>query len=813
MSRAALSIALLFLAQIAPAADLPPGVVARLGDDRFHAGSEIEHIALSPDGKQFATIQSSNRGTVVFRLWNAETGNPIREEEINADLFKGFTWGSSGGFAIVVRAELGTKDEPAKLIPDDFRVWHFTDPKAAPPSLLPAVQVGLSGYLKQVEAKRTRSGSEYTDFRFSADGKYVAARRQTNEKHTIHVFELKPTATAARLTRTGAINLGAEGADDICLSSDGKTVVAFRELISDREMARTATAWDVATGKPSPAVCVPHGQRFMVAPDARSLVTFFSDGREWGFDHCDITNGRRRPLTRWRYEPTDTESPSDWGGFVFSPSGHELIVVNGEKTYVVDIVKGREIGRLEGHVVLPFDGNPIVTAVSADGTRIVTADSSGLVRLWDAKTLRPLHDAPGHRAPVTHVELSPDGKRLLTWAPDKTVRLWDIATGKELRAFTGAPGPQGPGEPQHEGRPAFTPDGTSAFYCTKDRLIARDLQTGLETPLPGDMKALPSRGVVFAPDGKSVLTWVDAASRRFTVWDWPNGKKRFEIEYSITAAIGVPGFSPDNSVVFADSAHPARWDATTGKRLPPAWEEEFANQAEDLRSLRMNPRWLINNTKDTPRVIEAGSGKAVPGFQLTYTDDGNQRVTGLDLALSPTGGHFAARHLQRLNATLVCETVTGNVRRTLQGHRGDARVLGFTPDGTKLLTAGGDHTVLVWDMRLQSVPLPDALKKETSAAKLWDTLASGKADAAYLAMARLAREPEAAVKIVRMRLKPAARENRETDESRITDCRAIELLAALNTDSSRALLKELAAGHAGAFRTQEAKRAIERNKP
>ena len=45
---------------------------------------------------------------------------------------------------------------------------------------------------------------------------------------------------------------------------------------------------------------------------------------------------------------------------------------------------------------------------------------------------------------------------------------------------------------------------------------------------------------------------------------------------------------------------------------------------------------------------------------------------------------------------------------------------------SRLLTANNDHTILVWDMRLQSVPLPNALGRETDAAKLWETLASGK---------------------------------------------------------------------------------------
>ena len=182
------------------------------------------------------------------------------------------------------------------------------------------------------------------------------------------------------------------------------------------------------------------------------------------------------------------------------------------------------------------------------------------------------------------------------------------------------------------------------------------------------------------------------------------------------------------------------------------------------------------------------------------------------MALSPTGGQFASSLNDKLDHLYLFESATCTPRRVLSGHRGFVKALGFTPDGTKLLTAGDDHTVLVWDMRLQSVPLPDAIKNETSAAKLWDTLATGKADAAYLAMARLAREPDAAFKMAKMRLKPAAKDAPESDATNLADARAVELLEALDTDESRAFLKELAGGHADAFRTQEAKRARERHK-
>jgi hypothetical protein len=108
------------------------------------------------------------------------------------------------------------------------------------------------------------------------------------------------------------------------------------------------------------------------------------------------------------------------------------------------------------------------------------------------------------------------------------------------------------------------------------------------------------------------------------------------------------------------------------------------------------------------------------------------------------------------------------------------------------------------------VPLPPELKAETNAAKLWAALETAKSEPAYNAMARLAREPAAAVKFARTKLKPVLEVRAETDSARLADARAIELLEALASDDALSLLKELARGEPGAFRTQEAGRALER---
>jgi WD40 repeat protein len=471
---------------------------------------------------------------------------------------------------------------------------------------------------------------------------------------------------------------------------------------------------------------------------------------------------------------------------------------------VWDADASREVVQLRGHA-WP------VTAVAAStgGKRLATGDAGGLVRVWDGATFRPLVEPGGHRAAVHYAELSVDGKRLVTLSYD-AIRVWEMATGRELRAFADAPINLAGADDIFFQRPTFSPDGLAVVFSTKDRLLTRDILTGLEVPFPGEMAKTKPGLAVFSPDGQAILT-LDL-DYKLAVWDWPSGRRRFEV-----AGNRMLQFSTDGSIIFTTSGNQERWNAKTGEELGRAWESKRTGSVEAAHALRPNPQLLVDTRDDTPRVIQAGTGLPVPEYQLV-----NIRAewrmypppfvspAEWPIAFSPVGRQFARVHDPASPQISIHEAATGEVRRTFVGHRDACRLLGFTPDGTRLLTAGSDHTILVWDVRLQSLPLIETIKKETSAPKLWATMCTGKADAAYLAMARLAAEPPAAVKMARMRLKPASKDIEETAATRLADTRAIELLESLSTHEACQFLQELAEGEPSAWRTQEARRARDR---
>lgn len=91
--------------------------------------------------------------------------------------------------------------------------------------------------------------------------------------------------------------------------------------------------------------------------------------------------------------------------------------------------------RLEGH------GGPIKgVAVSADGSRALTASFDNSVGLWDLGTGRLIRWLEGHEAAVNAVAFLPGGRRAISAGDDFDLILWDLATGAARRRLEGHKG-------------------------------------------------------------------------------------------------------------------------------------------------------------------------------------------------------------------------------------------------------------------------------------------------------------------------------------------------------------------------------------
>ena len=104
------------------------------------------------------------------------------------------------------------------------------------------------------------------------------------------------------------------------------------------------------------------------------------------------------------------------------------------------------------------------------------------------------------------------------------------------------------------------------------------------------------------------------------------------------------------------------------------------------------------------------------------------------------------------------EVATGKERHTLAGTSGRVLNLSFSPDGQKLLSGSEDTTATVWDLTGQFRDHnPTKPLNAADLDKLWTALSESDAANAYLAMQRLAGSPKDAVPFLSQRIKPLPR--------------------------------------------------------
>jgi hypothetical protein len=89
-----------------------------------------------------------------------------------------------------------------------------------------------------------------------------------------------------------------------------------------------------------------------------------------------------------------------------------------------------------------FEGSSSVevTALSADGRRVISGWSDGTVRTWDLSRSNPVRGArarvfEGHVSPVCALSISADGRRAISGSRDKTLRVWDLVGNSPPRVF------------------------------------------------------------------------------------------------------------------------------------------------------------------------------------------------------------------------------------------------------------------------------------------------------------------------------------------------------------------------------------------
>jgi WD40 repeat protein len=208
--------------------------------------------------------------------------------------------------------------------------------------------------------------------------------------------------------KTGALVLALKGhtaaVHSATFSPDGSRVLTT-------SYDGTARIWDAKTGAGVVALekytGMDHSATF--SPDGSQVFT--------GYGVWDPQTGHRLAAVGF--------GAQDWSATFFSLDGPLVILTGGNGPATVWHAVGHQVlMRLEGV-------NSASATFSPGGSRVVTGDSDGTARVWDAQSGALVLELRGHTGSVNSVTFSPDGSCLLTGSQDGTARVWYAGSFEE----------------------------------------------------------------------------------------------------------------------------------------------------------------------------------------------------------------------------------------------------------------------------------------------------------------------------------------------------------------------------------------------
>jgi WD40 repeat protein/serine/threonine protein kinase len=358
----------------------------------------------------------------------------------------------------------------------------------------------------------------------------------------------------------------------------------------------------------------------------------------------------------------------------------------------ISLPVGKSLSTAEGFD-LAFHPEGRLLAVPSSNNSIQVVDASNGEIVWD------LHSDEGGEGRVRSVAFSPpDGRFLVSGSDDKSVTLWDTTTGKPLWTRRHGGPVQGV---------AFSPNGKRLASVGRGinepgEVKVWDAATGdLFHTFPGQAAENPVVHVAFSPDSR----WLaggsgDNTDHTVKVWDVTTGEEVYTLSGHTDWIINVI-FTPDGLRLVSVSRD--RWVNVWD--LPPRKPEASAAGAR-----RLAPRWSWKSGNNSPRCMALspdGSRLAVGG----PTADGSVRVydmaTGelkhrlmgdyrtVSVGFSPNGQRVVSAGYDR-NVRL-WDTTTGHQVLSLRGHDDIVGHALFSPDGQRIAAAVADGTVMIWD--------------------------------------------------------------------------------------------------------------------
>jgi WD40 repeat protein/serine/threonine protein kinase len=386
-----------------------------------------------------------------------------------------------------------------------------------------------------------------------------------------------------------------------------------------------------------------------------------------------------------------------------------------DAAWVYDLVTGQPIasfwmpGMLPATLDISPDGTLAAAAFDAAAVcRYEDGSAAGFseraIRIFEMATGREVRVLKGHTDAVVSVQFDATGKRLISGSWDQTARIWDVDTGTtvttlqlesdQFKSLSLA-------QLSRDGSRAITV--SSGGYWQGADVAAIIRQQGVRDQLsPDDVELDPS---VTAP---RPLRWINHIHGRSAqgghggnvrLWDTATGKLVAELDHTERQVFPemAAGFTPDGSCVITARGNDVHlWNSQDGHR-----EQTAAVGTGPLafQARHEGRTWLA--LSDAPQVLvwqsdgEAGFWERSRAFlRSNLRRTGHIEAPPVILASSTSGEPRIA--VEAAGGPVVKRVIDGQVIAVLKGHSPSAPPTSFSPDGTQLVTTGGDSTLRLW---------------------------------------------------------------------------------------------------------------------